>query len=359
MENAKRARIGYIDIAKGLGMLTVIYGHILYTGNIYTYIYSFHMPLFFFLAGMCYRKGKYSSALQVVKARAKTLLLPYVIFSVGTWGIWALYNLILQNEVESYLSPLLQTFLAQGSGGYLVHNVPLWFIPCLFIVELLYYFIAKLPKKFGLLVCIALATVGHFMSQGVFGLPFAALPLSLDVAMTGVAFYGTGNLLSDFLKKLPSAPSKRKIGLGWAVALLGNLAVYFIAPLNGIVSISGNILGWNTLLFYCVAFLGTASFLALSFVLDKAPLSRLKKGLTYLGRNSFYFMAVHVPIKGFLMAILSKLFGTTSAAMSVDYFYATLTFVLTLIVSAFTVMAINAFLRFYKERRPQRKEDAA
>ncbi len=360
MENTKKARIGYIDIAKGLGMLTVIYGHILYMGNIYTYIYSFHMPLFFFLAGMCYRKGKYTSALHVVKARAKTLLLPYVIFSVSTWGVWALYNLILHNEVESYLSPLLQTFLAQGSGGYLVHNVPLWFIPCLFIVELLYYFIAKLPKRFNLLICIVLATLGHFMSQEVFGFSFSVLPLSLDVALTGVAFYAAGNLLFElFSKKIPTDLTKRQKALGWALAVLSNVAAFFIAPLNGIVSISGNSLGRNTLLFYLIAFLGIAAFLVLSFVLDKAPLPRLQKGLIYMGRNSFYFMAVHVPIKGFLMAILAKLLNTTASAMSHDYFYATFTFVLTLIVSSFTVMAINAFLRFYKEWRLQRKKDVA
>lgn len=25
--------------------------------------------------------------------------------------------------------------IAQGSGGYMQHNIPMWFVPCLFIVE--------------------------------------------------------------------------------------------------------------------------------------------------------------------------------------------------------------------------------
>ncbi len=358
MANAKN-RVGYIDVAKGLGMLTVILGHILYYGDIYAYIYSFHMPLFFFLSGMCYRKGKYTSVLQFIKARAKTLLLPYFLFSVATWGVWALYNLVLQNEVESYLSPLLQTFIAQGSGGYLVHNVPLWFIPCLFAVELFYYFIAKLPKKFNLLICVALATVGHFMSRQIFGFDFSVLPFSLDVAMTGVALYAAGNLSAPFLlQKTPTDLSAKQKTVAWPLALAGIVAGYFLAPLNGVVSMSGNAPGYNTLLFYLFAFFSIAVFLVLSFLIDKSPLHLLKKGLTYIGRNSFYYMAIHVPIKGFLMAILSKLLNTTPGAMSHDYLYSLLTFVLTLLVATPIVMAINSFLAFYKEQRAQKKEIA-
>ena len=349
MDNVKKARIGYIDIAKGIGMLTVIYGHILYATNIYTYIYSFHMPLFFFLAGMCYRKAKYASFPQIVKARAKTLLLPYFIFSVSTWAVWALYNLVFQNEVESYFSPLLQTFIAQGSGGYLVHNVPLWFIPCLFIVELLYYFIAKLPKRYILLICVVLATVGHFMSKGVLGLSFSALPLSFDVAMTGIAFYAAGNLFTDpFGKKIPHQLAKREKPFCWGLSLLLCVLVFLIAPLNDVISMSGNLLGTSTLFFYLIAFLGIASILLLSISFENSPFVQLKKGLIYIGRYSFYFMAVHVPIKGFLIVLLSKLFPTLSEAFSTEYLPSALVFVLTLIVSSFTVIAINFILRFYK-----------
>lgn len=55
MEKKKRARIELIDIAKALTIFLVILGHT--TGNLDTplyrrVLYSFHMPLFFFLAGI-------------------------------------------------------------------------------------------------------------------------------------------------------------------------------------------------------------------------------------------------------------------------------------------------------------------
>ena len=47
-------RIEYIDIAKGIGILLVVMGHndfALVSPFAYKLIYSFHMPLFFFLSG--------------------------------------------------------------------------------------------------------------------------------------------------------------------------------------------------------------------------------------------------------------------------------------------------------------------
>lgn len=44
-------RLREIDIAKGYGIILVIMGHILTEGSFREWIYSFHMPLFFFLAG--------------------------------------------------------------------------------------------------------------------------------------------------------------------------------------------------------------------------------------------------------------------------------------------------------------------
>ena len=50
----------YIDVAKGFGILLVVYGHVISNCDlrpdltlIQKFIYSFHMPLFFFISGYC------------------------------------------------------------------------------------------------------------------------------------------------------------------------------------------------------------------------------------------------------------------------------------------------------------------
>ena len=46
-------RVGYFDIAKGIGIILVIIGHIEYVpAPIRFYIVTFHMPLFFIISGM-------------------------------------------------------------------------------------------------------------------------------------------------------------------------------------------------------------------------------------------------------------------------------------------------------------------
>lgn len=46
------SRIKWIDNARAIGILLVVLGHSLIPASIQTYIYSFHMPLFFFLSGL-------------------------------------------------------------------------------------------------------------------------------------------------------------------------------------------------------------------------------------------------------------------------------------------------------------------
>ena len=48
----KSGRIDWIDTLKGVAMIFVVWGHCFptYKGRIKKYIYSFHMPLFFFIS---------------------------------------------------------------------------------------------------------------------------------------------------------------------------------------------------------------------------------------------------------------------------------------------------------------------
>ena len=50
----KRPRIVWIDIMRGLLMFWVIFGHITEDPDQINYIYSFHMPAYFFLTGMTF-----------------------------------------------------------------------------------------------------------------------------------------------------------------------------------------------------------------------------------------------------------------------------------------------------------------
>ena len=44
-------RISYFDIAKGIGIILVMFAHVTLPITLEKFIYSFHVPLFFFLSG--------------------------------------------------------------------------------------------------------------------------------------------------------------------------------------------------------------------------------------------------------------------------------------------------------------------
>ena len=82
MENTlnQNKRMDTIDIAKGICILFVIFAHVNYTTEVLVLIYSFHMPLFFILSGVLFKREKYESFRTFIKRRLNTLILPYIFF---------------------------------------------------------------------------------------------------------------------------------------------------------------------------------------------------------------------------------------------------------------------------------------
>jgi fucose 4-O-acetylase-like acetyltransferase len=73
-------RVEYIDIARGIGILLVALAHAdvsLFSPYLHRLIYSFHMPLFFFLSGYFFNPQTPFWAL--VKKRFNTILKPYLV----------------------------------------------------------------------------------------------------------------------------------------------------------------------------------------------------------------------------------------------------------------------------------------
>src|SRR6266498_1467189 len=55
---AATQRVAYVDVAKGIGIILVVMGHndfALISPFAHKLIYSFHMPMFFFMSGMFFR----------------------------------------------------------------------------------------------------------------------------------------------------------------------------------------------------------------------------------------------------------------------------------------------------------------
>ena len=78
----RRERIPLLDAMKGLGICSVLLGHLTHGGatSACHFFYVYHMPLFFFISGVLFFPEKYSSLRMVIKKVAVSLLIPYLYF---------------------------------------------------------------------------------------------------------------------------------------------------------------------------------------------------------------------------------------------------------------------------------------
>lgn len=95
VSSASKPRLQWLDILKGIAMFFVVPGHTAIYPPLEKYIYSFHMPLFFMISGMTWRKDKYPAFQDLLKDKAKRLLLPYVWLNLLVFPIYLLNKYVL------------------------------------------------------------------------------------------------------------------------------------------------------------------------------------------------------------------------------------------------------------------------
>lgn len=346
-------RFDYIDYAKGLGMLCVIWGHIMYAGLSARVVYAFHIPLFFFLSGMVFSKDRYDGVITFLKRRVSSLLIPYAIFSVLTWAFWVFFLRISHQPMDECWKPLVETLLARGSEGYLVHNVPLWFVPCLFVVELLYFFMRNCSVMVRVALSLLFAWVGCTMVRGVWSYDFTALPWSVDVALFAFPFYALGNLLVEKAGGLRFFEERIAAYGKWTllVMLLCFLLLCVGAGWNRLVSMGHAMLGKTVVLFYLNAFGGIVAVLLFCFCLQSLSSvysCRFFEWLRWWGRNSFIVMATHNPVKGIVVMAVSSMFGTVPSVVNRTLLYAAVAFLIVVLITSLLMYCFNGlFKRFF------------
>lgn len=341
-----KKRYEYLDIAKGLGILMVVWAHILVVGWTHRFIYAFHMPLFFLISGMLYNKDKYSSFVDFFRARFKRLFVPYIIYSFVTWCIWATFRYLQGGEVESYWMPLLQTFIAQGSGEFMVHNSPLWFIPCLFAVETMYYFVSKTKELTTLLLCVIIAISGVILAHLYEGDYLFLLPWNLDAAFYALLFYGVGNSFKRHISHgelMAWVNGNRISACALSVVLL--VALWLLAMNFGECSMGSSSYQCAEWLFFVRAFVGCSwMILTCAILCSLSSLQKVVQPLKWCGMNSLDIMCQHVPIKGVAIIALTILLRP-SVDVSENMPLSAIVFILTMVSCVILTIMINKYIR--------------
>ena len=254
----KQNRISYIDICKALGIFTIVLGHVSATKTIMIWQAAFHVPLFFFLSGLCFNESRHRKVYDFIKSRFKTLIIPYIIFSVLLYYLWVgIQSLSYQNLLKCMLFP------ASNTSSYGAVN---WFLPALFFAEISFILYGKFVKYSFWKMCIfiVLVTVLGFCYPLITNY---RLPLAIDSAIIGLAFYSLGWIIRRIdLKKIINYISCHKF-IFTIIALILIILSVPISLLNGSVNIRTLKYG-NVFLYMFNALFITIVVLIISVLLD-------------------------------------------------------------------------------------------
>lgn len=272
-----------VDIAKGIGIILVVWGHTFGACPFLSEILLFHMPLFFLLSG-CFISSDESLKLYAYK-KIRTLLIPFVIFYSLSFFI-KLILFTLRGESVFYLLKDIH-FYSLSNIDY-----PLWFIVCLFILSILYFSIIRCIKNIFIqnVLLITLTGIGYIFAKNMI-----ILPAYLSQVLIVLPFIHTGRIYNIYKKRLASY----KLLILILAILFFFIGYYFNVRTN----IGDLFIDKNPLLFYLPAFGG--SFLVL-LIAETLTRYRASYFLSQLGIYSLFIFSIHANM-GFLSGIIEKI----------------------------------------------------
>lgn len=283
MEN-KSNRIEWIDFLKFVAIFFVVFTHAGMPTIIDNYFRVFRMPVFFFLSGYFFKSSPFG---QFLIKRVKSLLVPYFVFPIVIFYFWFAVYLLIGEQFPENMNALwisLFTYNADISPFAAVQ----WFLTCLFVTEIIFYWIVRVSKN-NILVITALLLC--FSVIGYLWKPLIGVRLywAADVAITAVVFYGIGYLFNNIkLAKVKAFILNPSIIKLVSFFIISAALVY----LNGRVRMRTLDYG-NYFLFYISAFASIAFFIMLSILICESPkLNRLwlYKQSLYLGKNTLIIL---------------------------------------------------------------------
>ena len=275
----------WVDHARGIGIVLVVLGHVLGGLHkpglfpnetllhwiVYT-LYTFHMPMFFLLAGLNARHSLRRGASSFLAGKVTTIAYPYVLWS------------LIQGSVIMMLAGAVNTPITAGDLAAIWYRPigQFWFLYALMICHV----VASIVTRQA--VMIGLAISGFVIFSWLHDPPDLALTLH------HFAFYVIGRYAPDVVIRSPVRPLA-----GW-LAWIGLVAAFAAA-----VAIDGSQFGLhpNSVTALPATVLGVSAVILLSKLLDP----RWHRWLAAIGTTSMTIYILHILAGSGMRIVMLKL----------------------------------------------------
>ena len=204
-----KKRIDWIDGLKAFAIFLIVLGHAINgESKIWHLIYGFNVPLFIIISGMTInvKEDKFN---HYVQKKIKRIILPYYIG--GTISI-IVYLLVARYFGDNKL-PLYKCIIgliwANGETGIMRWNLPLWFLPTFFIIQILSFFIEKKSDTIKNTSIIILCEI--ILASVVYNLKIITnLPFGIETALYLLPFLSYGKLIKLLLPNIENINNIKK-----------------------------------------------------------------------------------------------------------------------------------------------------
>ena len=290
-------------VLSAIGIILVVAGHLGYDlfdiGGLFPY-YSFHVFLFLFISGYFYKREAEDKIVTYILRKCRTLLLPYFLWNLF-YGIAATLLHHVGFSIGSDLS-LKALFVSPFLDGHqFMYNFPAWFVPALFLIEVINVLMRKvlsllrLDKEwliFGMCLLAGILTVWLAIGGHIWG--WHKFPGRLLFMLPG---FQMGRIYKEKLEVWDRAEYGPYLLLIMGVQVLITIfcaglafsAVWVTSFANG------------PLIPYITIITGIAFWLRIAKIISRIPY--ICRKMVYIGRNTYMIMMHHVTcfmlVKGF------------------------------------------------------------
>ncbi len=313
MENDRpAARIAWMDVFRAVMIAAIVLGHACKDAPAArTYVYSFHVAAFFFASGYLFRTGEAGFGRFLV-GKLRSLVVPYAIFALLSILIFAVLGRFASASlgigVRSTAIPdnLYGMVYASAKTGLMKWNLPLWFVPCLFVTEALFYFLAKTLDRVSRRMGVHPACAGLFALSLVVAFAnyylahIRGLPWGVETAFYLLPFFTLGFWLRRSSLRPETLRRAYLAAAGGVLLAAGGVLAFVNSPVDYVSDTYGALP-----LFYLAAVCSIAGCVCFSVLLSGA------KRLAYLGRNTFPVLLMHkFPVLALQILTASLLTGS-------------------------------------------------
>lgn len=275
-------RVDNLDWLKGLCICFVVFCHVKWVDGVGNWMSSFKLSAFFIVTGLLLSKKDIVqlSFREFVWRRIKSIMVPYFVF----WFLWVLYVILFKdglhlNWFKAFLVPILS----------LTGPSSLWFLPVLFLGEIILVRVAKWGKAVlgGLILAGVLASCGLAVVFDVYDqFKYIRLLTFLPKTIVAFVFLGIGYLIEP-IRFIVGRRRKFLVG-----GILTGLNILMLAYFNGQFGVNYMLIH-PFLVYLCCGVCGSYGAL---YLFESVEGLMDFKTLRWCGRNSLIIMATHLPL---------------------------------------------------------------